>query len=261
MKRLRILHVCNIAGVSSIIAKFMDRLFGTESLVVHRKIFDPYGLTTYGEVWDCSARMFALRCLWLARKFDIIHVHSFDRLVPFLKLLYLNKTVIIHYHGSDIRGKWGLRRKYWSKADAIFYSTMDLLDRETPKNAIYIPNPVDTELFHPMQNNNRRRKAALAFNVFLDKRKAQAYAQMYGLSLDILERNIPYRKMPIKLNEYEFYIDKTELRSLSKTGLEALACGLKVIRWDGKLIEKLPEEHRPENVVKKIYCIYRKLHY
>ena len=27
-------------------------------------------------------------CLPLARKFDLVHVHSFDKLVPYLKLLY-----------------------------------------------------------------------------------------------------------------------------------------------------------------------------
>jgi hypothetical protein len=61
---MRVLHVCNTAGVASVIAKYMDRLFGTESLVVWRKVFDPYGLTTYGELWDCGAKEFALKCLW-----------------------------------------------------------------------------------------------------------------------------------------------------------------------------------------------------
>lgn len=256
---MKILHIWNTAGVASIIAKYMDRLFYTESLVVHRRAFDSYGFTTYGELWNCGAKLFALRCLLLARKFDIVHVHSFDKLVPYLKLLYPTKPIVLHYHGNDIRGKWLQKRKYWSKADTILYSTSDLLDDKTPKNAVRIPNPVDIDLFHPFSENKRRHSSALAFNYHLDRNKAYAYAQRYGLLIDFLERNIPYRDMPSKLNEYEYYIDQTEIPSLSKTALEALSCGLKVIRWDGKIVEKLPEEHKPKKVVQKIWEIYQGL--
>lgn len=107
---MKILRIWNTAGVASIIAKFMDRLLGTKSLVVHRRALDPFGVTTYGELWDCSVKMFALKCILLARKFDIIHIHSFDELIPYLKILYPNKPIILHYHGTDIRGK-RLQRK------------------------------------------------------------------------------------------------------------------------------------------------------
>jgi len=256
---MSILHIWNTAGVASVIAKYMDRLFGTRSLVVHRRAFDPFSSTTYGELWDCGAKLFALRCLLLARKFDIVHIHSLDKLVPYLKLLYPGKPIVLHYHGSDIRGKWLQKRKYWSKADAILYSTPDLLDNETPRNAVYMPNPVDTDLFHPPSEDKRRQNSVLAFVYHLDKNKAYAYAKKYGLSVDFLERAIPYRDMPSKLNEYEYYIDQTEIPSLSKTALEALACGLKVIRWDGEIVDKLPEEHRPEKVVRRIWEIYQQL--
>ncbi|MBS7612499.1 hypothetical protein KEJ27_09945 [Candidatus Bathyarchaeota archaeon] len=258
---MRILHVWNTAGVGSIIAKYMDRIYGTESWVVMRKSFDKFGFTIYGECWDCSAEMFALRCLLLSRKFDIVHIHAFDRFVPYLKLLYPSKPAILHYHGTDIRNRWLLRQKYWSKADAILYSTPDLLDDETPKNTIYvyIPNPVDTGMFHPYPESKRKPNSALAFDYYLDVNKAYSYAQRYGISLEILERNIPYRELPKKLSEYEYYIDKTEIPSLSKTALEALACGLKVIRWDGEIVDGLPEEHKPEKVVQKIWGIYQRL--
>ena len=256
---MRVLHVWNTAGVGSVIAKYMDRLFGTESLVVHRRVFDPYGFTAYGELWDCGAKMFALKCLWLARKFDVVHVHSFDKLVPFLKFFYPWKPVVLHYHGSDIRGEWSLKQKYWSKADVVLYSTLDLLDAETPKQAIYMPNPVDTELFHNFSKRYQKSNSALAFHYHLDQTKADRYAQNYRLFMKILERNIPYKKIPEKFNRYEYYIDRTEIPSLSKTALEALACGLKVIRWDGELVEKLPTEHKPENIAKKIWKIYQEV--
>lgn len=43
---------------------------------------------------------------------------------------------------------------------------------------------------------------------------------------------------------------------MSKTGLESLACGLKVIRWDGKVVKEPPTRNLPENVVKKRYKTY-----
>jgi len=256
---MKILHIWNTAGVASVIAKYMDRILGTRSLVVYRRVFDRYGVTTYGELWDCGAKVFALRCLLLARKFDLVHVHSFDKLVPYLKLLYPSKPIVLHYHGTDIRGKWLQKQKYWSKADAILYSTPDLFNDDTPENAIYMPNPVDVDLFYPLSESRRRPNSALAFNYHLDVNKVISYTQKYGLSLDILERNIPYKEMPKKLNEYEYYIDQTELPSISKTALEALACGCKVITWKGEIVKELPLQNRPENVVEQIYNVYQKV--
>ena len=53
-----------------------------------------------------------------------------------------------------------------------------------------------------------------------------------------------------------YYIDRTSPESLSKTALEALACGLKVIRWDGRVVSGLPEDHRPERVAEVVWRIY-----
>jgi len=230
-----VLHIWNTAGVGSIIAKYMDKLFGVKSLVVHRKRFDPYGVTVYGELWDCGAKIFVLKCLWLARKFDIIHVHALDKIVPFLKILYPRKPVVLHHHGSDIRGRWSSRRKYWSRADIILYSTLDLLNHETPKHAVYMPNPIDTEFFHPHPIKPKP-KTALHFSYNADD-LARKYAEKYNLNLTIMRRGIPYLKLPETLVKYEYYIDVKRSRngvllkgSLSKTALEALACGVKVIR-------------------------------
>jgi len=50
---MKILHIGNTAGVGSVIAKHMYKLFSSESLVLHTWASDPYGFTTYGELWDC----------------------------------------------------------------------------------------------------------------------------------------------------------------------------------------------------------------
>lgn len=262
---LRILHVWNTAGVGSVIAKYMDKLLGTRSLVVNRRAFDPYGVTTFGELWDDGAKIFTLKCILKARGFDFVHVHYFDRIVPLLKYFYPKKPVVLHYHGDDIRHKWSLRRKYWKKADAILYSTSDLQDDETPRHAIYMPNPVDTEIFHPC---SRTHESKTAFHIFYNADDlANEYATRYGLQLTIhhwkTEGRIPHLKLAETFCQYEYYIDarKSPLGDLikvplSKTALEALACGLKVVTWDGKIVNDFPSENRPGNVVRQIFNVY-----
>lgn len=267
MMNMKILHVCNTAGVGSIIAKFMDKLFSTESLVVQRRASDPFGLTTYGELWDCGAKMFTLKCLLRARRFDIVHVHYFDKIIPFLKFLYPKKPVVVHYHGDDIRDKWSSKRKYWSKTNLILYSTLDLLDDKTPERAVHLPNPVDTEVFH-FCSVKRKPKTAFHFSYYADD-LAEKYAEKFGLELTIYnwrnEGKIPYLKLPEVLCQYEYYIDVKRdsegraIPALSKVGLEALACGLKVVTWNGDLIEKLPKENDPVVVARKLWALYQKI--
>lgn len=265
---MKILHIWNIAGVGSIIAKYMDKYYGTSSWVIMRKLFDKFGLTIYGELWDCGAKTFTLKALLKARKFDIIHIHGFDRILPYLRVLYSNKPLIMHYHGSDIRGHWQLRKKYYRKADAILVSTSDLLEN-APENVQYLPNPVDTEIFY-RKHPSIYPKTAFHFGYRADDVASQ-YAKRYGLKLVIHNRTqtpIPYIQLADVLCDYDYYIDVKRSKdgillgsgtSLSKVGLESLACGLKVIRWDGELVETLPKEHDPIEVIKKLFNIYQEV--
>jgi len=263
---MRVLHIGNTAGVGSIIAKHMDKLFGTESWIVNRRVFDSYGFTTQGELWDVGPSMFALKSLLKARKFDIVHLHFFDKFVPYLKLLYPKKPVILHYHGSDIRGKWGLRRKYWSKADSILYSTLDLPDKETPEYAVYMPNPVDTEIFFPRSIQRKKGKlrvliassawvakgtdiAIHALSELKDKVEASiiSYGVDYSQMLLLAESlNLHLNSLPKTLyqNMREYYwnsdliLDQFRCGVVGLVFLEAVACGRPVL---GYISSKYPE--------------------
>jgi len=265
--KIKVLHVGNVAGVACVIAKFMDRMFGTESLVATRKVFDKYGLTTYGETWDCGSKVFTAKCLWLARKFDIVHVHDFDKLVPLLKLFYRSKPVVLHYHGSRIRGRWKERKKYWNKADVLLYSVKDVESENMPETAIWMPNPVDTSMFHPVPECLKKPNSALTFSHNADD-LALKLAVEKDLHLTINQRGVPYSEMPNLLSRFQYYIEVKRDRegrvlgkgnSVSMIALQALACGLKVVKWDGKIMEKLPDIHKPENVVSKLVKIYNHL--
>jgi glycosyltransferase involved in cell wall biosynthesis len=264
---MKILHVLNTAGVASIIAKNMDRIHGTQSQVITRKCQDKYGHTVYGKYWNYSFYSFLTRIIFEARNHDIIHLHDRDILIPILKKIYPNKPVIIHYHGSKIRYRWTERKKYWRHADQIIVVTQDLL-KYAPENVLLVENPVDTELFQ--LNESQPELSALHMEYGVND-LAKEIAQNRCIPLKIHNRRInpiPYTKMPELLNQYTHYIDVKwgypEILlyppdSFSRTGLEALACGLRVISVNQFEAKGLPEENYPEYVAKILYQIYQKL--
>jgi hypothetical protein len=267
----RILHIWNTAGVPSILAKFMDRNFSTQSWVITRKAFDPWGLTVFGETLNMGGSQFVLHALRRIHKYNLVHIHSLDKLVPWVKRLYPKKSVVIHYHGTDVRGRWLTRQKYWKQADLLLVSTSDLLEG-APKQAIWLPNPIDTDLFYA-RAKVRRVNHAFHTSYGVDD-LAQKIAKKYKLQLTIQDRvtnPISYTEMGEVLSRYEYYIDikcvdsprspgkPLVIKDQSKTGLEALASGCKVISWDDKVISSLPEKHYPKTVVSTLWKHYQEI--
>jgi glycosyltransferase involved in cell wall biosynthesis len=262
-RTLKVLHVWNTAGVASVIAKFVDRVYKDESLVVTRREADKFGLTTYGRTYADGPFMFLLRAELMARHFDLVHVHSLDRLVPWLKRLY-GKPVVVHYHGTDILGRWEEKSRRWRRADLVAYSTSNLSDG-APSRATHFPNPVDTDLFHPREGNMVK-GSALSISYGMDE-EAKRIAAERTLDLTLIERgSVPYTEMPAMLTKFEYYLDlrrppgfTTPVKSLGKAALEALASGCKVVDWSGKILTELPEENKPEVVAQRWHTAYVEL--
>jgi glycosyltransferase involved in cell wall biosynthesis len=258
----KVLHVWNTAGVASVIAKFTDRQFGTASTVITRKAADRVGLTNYGTAYPDGAAHFFARALWMARSADLVHVHSLDRVVPWLRRFY-SKPVVVHYHGTDIEGRWQEKEARWKKAQYIAVSTPNLLEG-APPNAVFVPNPVDTDLFRPLQGG-REPDSAVTFRYGMDA-DAQAIAKKLGLNLVMLDRwTVRYEQMPQTLSGYAYYIDLRKppehmvARSVGKAALEALACGCKVVDWEGRIIEGFPADHDPKSIAARWDAIYLEL--
>jgi hypothetical protein len=231
-------------------------------MVIARKAADKVGLTNYGKSYSDGASVFFVRALSMSRSFDLIHVHSLDRIIPWLKRLY-SKPIVVHYHGTDIEGRWEEKQDRWKLADFIAVSTPNLLEGG-PSSATNIPNPVDTDLFRP-RGPLAEPVSAVSFRYGMD-REAEAVASRLGLKLTMLDRwSVPYDRMPEMLSQFAFYIDMRkppghiEARSVGKAALEALAVGLKVVDWKGNLIEGLPAENEPANVAAKWNEIYGRL--
>ena len=260
---MKILHIWSCAGVSSLIAKYMDFRHDTRSDVIITEKWDKLGLNTYNTTRIKSKPMFGLRGLAMARKYDLIHVHYHSIFIPFLKFLY-EKPVIMHFHGSDIRENWKARIKRIQRADKILVSTPDLLTGG-PKEVSWIPNPVDTVKF-TLVSRPIEKGTALTFSYGADQ-EALDIADAHSLTLDIIRDKIPHEQVPELMAKYRYYIDVKRVMgrllypggTLSKAGLEALAMGLKVVSKDLTITVGLPHLHKPENVAEILFKIYEEL--
>jgi len=273
----RVLHLFNTAGIASIIAKYQRLLFGWNVLVYTRRRSDLSGFAAaYREhtryCFPDTAFAIQVKSLFLASLADIVHVHDSDKTAYRIRKINPGKKIVLHYHGSRIRGKWERRRKYWSAVDAIVVSTRDLLEG-APEKAEYLPNPVDTQLFRDMGLPRKpvallpikRRRMHLWRYV---KPIAEEMRERFGVDYEVWfcdRKPVPYVEMPRFLNRYEWMFDVHHgygegeiIRNIFSTlGLQSLACGCKVCtEWSNRVFTELPGEHKPENVVKKLHEIY-----
>jgi len=151
-------------------------------------------------------------------------------------------------------------------ADTVIVSTPDLLPLVS--KAIYLPNPIDTDHFTPDKSSPRPERAqALTMDTeATDIQLTLSYCKRHNVKLDIDVYNrirdpIMYGEMPAFLKKYGLYIDVRYvdgkiLENLSKTALEALACGLDVLDYKLNHRHGLPEEYNPVNVTSRLETIY-----
>ena len=269
VRKINVLHLFEMAAGPSIQTYFYKKFGYGESWVLSRKKSHPV-VDFYGIVEKFPhVRSVILEGLRKCRKtdIDIVFVHGSEFAVPIFKIL-TRKKVILQYHGSDInlpsRSKNIFRILFRSMADAIIYNQKEHLDKIiTIKNVRkeYHPNAVDTDHFSSLNKNRKGSLALISDN--LDRKKTlEGLKEFSDLTIiDKQEKVFSYEEMPNLLNQYETFVDYKVtdygmfLKALSRSALEALACGCKVYH-DGKYIEKLPIEHKPEIVIKKLYSLF-----
>jgi hypothetical protein len=289
-----VLHIWDQAGVAFILAKF-QQINGNESKVIRVKNVDKYGIDEFYKEYGLfvAAKELVYKSIEEARRADVIHIHSLPEMVINIRNTYRDsKVIILHYHGTDIRGfsddnsrafnlrnilrpknivrkirKRRLHIKAQRSADRVIVSTPDLI--QLVKGSIFLPNPIDTDHF------NKRLIKEISTDVYegilvnsevTNVELAMNYCKHknINLNIDIYDRTknpIYYKDIPNFLKKYDVYVDlrfvnRKLLKNLSKTALEALACGLKVLNYNLEYVNNLPSEHCPTNVVTKLSSIY-----
>jgi hypothetical protein len=163
-----------------------------------------------------------------------------------------------------------LRIESQKLADEILVSTSDLLS--LLPNAKYLPNPVDVEHFSKDNNVRKNRSNNNALTIKTETGNIERTLQYckennINLKIDVFDRTktpLLHQEIPNLLKKYDTYVDikivnDKILESLSKTGLESLACGLKVLNYKLEYLDKLPEMHNPTKVVDQLETIYKKV--
>ena len=162
-----------------------------------------------------------------------------------------------------------LRIESHKLADEILVSTSDLLS--LLPNAKYLPNPVDLEHFskdNVSKNSSNNNALTIKTETGNIEQTLQYCKKNYiDLKIDVFDRTktpLLHEQIPNLLKKYDIYVDikivnNQLLESLSKTGLESLACGLKVLNYKLEYVDKLPEMHNPTNVVNQLENIYEKV--
>lgn len=201
---------------------------------------------------------------------------------------------VLHHHGSDVRSitahgakKLPLHHRWISgrmrkKSDLVLLSTPDLTDWA---NGLYIPNPVDTELFRPIDKEKTGKTLLMGrFTKTSGIKKIIDPKQKYdcinwGDDIDF-PNNVnelpftPHDELPQVLNRYEKMIGPL-VDPVSLARLEAMACGLKTYtRFPKKYIGyygfenpdkvKHPRKfvqryHDPDKIADLITHLYRSL--
>jgi hypothetical protein len=162
-----------------------------------------------------------------------------------------------------------LRIESQKLADEILVSTPDLLS--LLPNAKYLPNPVDLEHFSKDDvSKNRSSNNALTIKTEtgnIEQTLQYCKENNIDLKIDVFDRTktpLLHEQIPNLLKKYDIYVDikmvnDQLLESLSKTGLESLACGLKVLNYNLEYLDKLPQMHNPVYVVNQLENIYNKI--
>ena len=288
------LDIWDQAGVAFILAKF-QQMNGNESKVIRVKNADKYGIDEFYKEYGLfvTPEELVYKSIEEARRADVIHIHSLPEMVINIRNTYgVSKVIILHYHGTDIRGFSGDNSRVFSLrnilkpknivgkirkrrlhikaqrlADRVIVSTPDLI--RLVKGSIFLPNPIDTDHFNKKMIKERSvdvYEGVLVNSEVTNVELAMNYCRhkKINLNVNIYDRTtnpIYYKDVPNFLKKYDVYIDlrfvdRKLLKNLSKTALEALACGLRVLNYNLEFVDNLPSEHCPTNVVTILSSIY-----
>ena len=266
---MRVVHINDCAGVACLLA-VEQRTGDHHSMVRTLARYDPYQqVRYYGNVavLHHSRKSFWMHCLLDVLRADIVHIHD----VPLAahRFRRWHRKIIYHHHGSNSRKSFDLRT-YERHAAQIILATPDLQGRQYHGDAIYVPNPVDTELFAPRPTPDGNRGLVIMKPWQTESQTRHIISEMgwddiewdiYGRGPDCMR--FPYNTMPELLGRYSYYgnvvvneDDSVSTTVPNTTVLQALSLGLTVLTCEGEA-RGLPAEHTPVAACQRVLEIYR----
>ena len=294
---MNILHVWDQSGVACILAKYQTKL-GHNSKVIRRTNYDLYSIYEFYKdlVEFVDEKNYLDFCLKQAKNADVVHIHSrTDALLFLRKKLGDNTKIIMHFHGTDLRG---LKRKYTindlfgnpkllfkdinvsrirqrnnllaeKSADKVLYSTPDLRKFLKASDPILVHIPIDTEHFTKTTDTQTNEEFFIFNTQAISNMKwIIDYCKKNGINnlnvIDRIRQPIKYSEMPGFLRQYKTYVDVRYvndklLPNLSTTALQSLACGLDVLNYNLERITQLPSDRVGSNATKIVQKIYEVL--
>jgi glycosyltransferase involved in cell wall biosynthesis len=261
---LKIAQVNEIAHVPSTLAKGL-RLLGHDVEVLPLKLVGGKR-PTWAKLLLAPVRLQEIRALnehIRAGKFQVVHLHY----------AYLGWAGILgrygyylHCHGTDVRSglhdrvRGPLVVRALQRAGQVFYSTPDLREHivRVRPDAVFIPNPIDTDHFRPAAQSVGRRSSDRPRVLFISalswiKGVEKAFqiierlqTQAPGVEIAVFDfgdrldayRNwpgltvlphAPYAEMPEIIRGFDVVVGQLHLGILSMSELEAMACGVPVV--------------------------------
>lgn len=247
---MKIVMVNDCAFVGETLIKFFPKDVEVLHLKRSRGLWDK----TFGIAWKI-----------LRADADVFHVNYLLQ-DCYLALKFGKRPLLGHAHGSDLRV--GLTHWAWSRivrhnlqhCDKVLVSTPDIAEiaKKYRADATYLPNPVDTTIFHPepFRQKEERLRVLIASECdwkakgtdvairALDKLKenvevsiirygkdfeaTKALADSLELSMHILPK-VPHQDLPGYYWNADVVLDQFRYGVLGMISLEAIACGRPVI--------------------------------
>ncbi|MDQ1279841.1 MAG: hypothetical protein QG670_1103 [Thermoproteota archaeon] len=239
------------------------------------------------------SKTFGIALKIFGSKADVYHVNYLLQ-DCYLALKLGKKPLVGHAHGSDIRA--GLDHHLWKRivkynlknCDKILVSTPDILElaRQYREDVIYLPNPVDSQLYYtkPMREPGEKLRILIAsdsnwsvkgtdvairalsrirdqvdvsiVNYGRDFEKTINLAKSQGLDLQLLPK-VSHERVREYYWNADVVIDRFKLGSLGMISLEAIACGRPVVSFVSSKYSEyesfpLKDVDTEENIIKAI---------
>lgn len=231
---MKILYLWDTAGVFSPVAKWLNEN-GHEAKIVMRTDFDPFGQTAAlkenAVMVEGRARNFYTESARQIRSFkpDLIHVSGSLTLLTLARAVSWRAMIVMSFHGTDIR--YLETPPEVKLAEVVHVTTQDL-----SQYGVWIDRPIDSMFYYRGGRVPNTAVMMYADFYYADKRElAREWCEERGIELTVINRSdpdfipIPNAQMPEYLSTFEYFLDwkdqKGDIYALSKTALEALACG------------------------------------